>query len=104
MTEYDQSYKLLFSQPRMVRELLTGFVREAWVSQLDFDSLEKVNASYVADDLRERHDDIIWKVRFAGEWLYVYILLEFQSSVDKFMSVRALAYVGLLYQDLIRTK
>ena len=104
MTEYDQGYKLLFSHPKMVMELLTGFVREDWIAQLDFDSLEKVNASYVSEDLRERHDDVIWKVRFADEWLYLYILLEFQSSVDSFMSVRTLAYVGLLYQDLIRTK
>lgn len=104
MTEYDQGYKLLFSYPEMVKDLLTGFVREEWVSQLDFDSLEKINASYVSDDLRERHDDVVWRVRFADQWLYVYILLEFQSSVDTFMSVRTLTYVGLLYQDLIKSK
>ena len=32
----------------------------------------------------------------------VYVLLEFQSSIDRFMAVRVLTYVGLLYQDLIR--
>jgi len=34
--------------------------------------------------------------------LYVYILLEFQSTVDRFMVVRMLTYIGLLYQDLIK--
>ena len=34
---------------------------------------------------------------------YVYLLIEFQSSVDHFMAVRVLAYLGLLYQDIIRT-
>jgi hypothetical protein len=31
---------------------------------------------------------------------WVYVLLEFQATVDTFMAVRILVYVGLLYQDL----
>jgi len=38
------------------------------------------------------------------EWIYVYLLLEFQSTVDPYMAVRLLSYVGLLYQDIIKTK
>lgn len=43
----------------MVRDLLTGFVREAWVSELDFSTLEQASGSYVTGDLHEREDDII---------------------------------------------
>jgi hypothetical protein len=32
----------------------------------------------------------------------VYLLLEFQSTVDPFMAVRIMVYLGLLYQDLIK--
>ena len=46
---------------------------------------------------------MIWWVRWGQDWLYVYLLLEFQSTVDRFMAVRILSYVGLLYQDLIRS-
>ena len=35
-------------------------------------------------------------------WLYLLAMLEFQSSTDPHMAVRALVYNGLLYQDLIR--
>ncbi len=101
--DHDQSYKLLFSHPEMVADLLRGFVREDWVQHLDFDSLEKVSGTYVADDLREREDDVIWKVRWGQDWLYVYLLIEFQSTVDRYMAVRILVYLGLLYQDLVRT-
>ncbi|MGH8559343.1 MAG: hypothetical protein ACRESZ_18230 [Methylococcales bacterium] len=48
----------------MVRDLLTGFVHEEWVSQCDFDSLEKVGGSYISDDLRDREDDAIWRIRW----------------------------------------
>ena len=101
--DHDQSYKLLFSHPEMVADLLRGFVHEDWVQHLDFDSLEKVSGTYVADDLREREDDVIWKVRWGQDWLYVYLLIEFQSTVDRYMAIRILVYLGLLYQDLVRT-
>jgi hypothetical protein len=102
MPEHDNSYKLLFSHPEMVRDLLVGFVEEPWVEQLDLTTLEKASGSYVADDLRDREDDVIWRVRFRDRWLYLYLLLEFQSSTDPWMPVRILTYLGLLYQDLIQ--
>ncbi|MBV5323557.1 Rpn family recombination-promoting nuclease/putative transposase, partial [bacterium] len=103
MPSHDSSYKQLFSHPRMVQELLCSFVHEPWVAQLDFSSLEKVSGSFVSDDLRDREDDVIWKVRIGESWIYLYILLEFQSTVDRFMAVRLLTYTGLLYQDLLKS-
>jgi predicted transposase YdaD len=97
---HDHSYKLLFAHPRMVRDLLEAFVTGEWINDADFSTLERGNGNYIADDLRERADDIIWRVR-CGENV-VYLLIEFQSGVDRFMAVRVLTYVGLLYQDLIR--
>ena len=104
MGDKDHSYKLLFSHPEMVRDLLQGFVREEWVKDLDFNTLERMNGSYVSDDLRDREDDVVWRVRFRDRWLYVYLLLEFQSTVDKFMALRMMTYPGLLYQDLVHRK
>jgi predicted transposase/invertase (TIGR01784 family) len=101
---HDKAYKALFSYPRMVKDLLQGFVHQGWVKSLDFKSLEKVNASYVSRDLRERHDDVVWKIKFKKKWLYIYILIEFQSTVDPFMAVRLLSYIALLYEDLIKSK
>jgi len=101
--KHDHPYKLIFSHPEMVRDLLVSFVPEDWVKLLDFSTLEKQNGNFVTDDLREREDDIIWRVRWGERWLYVYLLIEFQSSTEKFMAVRILTYLGLLYQDLLRT-
>jgi hypothetical protein len=86
----------------MVADLLRAFVHEDWVKDVDFATLEHAGGGYVTDDLRKRLDDIVWRVRMGPEWLYVYLLIEFQSKVDPFMAVRELAYLGLLYQDIIR--
>ncbi len=37
-------------------------------------------------------------------YMYVYLLFEFQSTINQFMAIRMLAYVGLLYQELIKNK
>ena len=107
--DHDHSYKNLFSHPKMVEDLLTGFVKHDWVQDLDFRTLEKLNSSYITDDLRERSDDVVWRLQFKGDqcqenWLYLYLLLEFQSTVDDFMAVRIFNYTSLLYQDLIKSK
>jgi ribosomal protein L17 len=104
MAEHDQSYKRLFSHPKMVEDLLRGFVREEWVKQLDFSTLETVKDSFMTDNLKARHDDIIWRVRWGPKWLYIFLLLEFQSTIDPFMAVRLMVYIGLLYQHLIDTQ
>ncbi|MGI9573915.1 Rpn family recombination-promoting nuclease/putative transposase [Alloalcanivorax xenomutans] len=102
MTDHDTSYKFLFAHAEMVRDLLLGFMEGSWVRELDFVSLEKVSDGYVSDDLRARHNDALWRVRWKREWLYIYLMLEFQSKEDRYMPVRIQTYLGLLYQDLIR--
>jgi len=102
MPDHDHGLRLLFSHAEMVRDLLTGFVDEPWVHELEFDTLRRVNASYVADDLRDREGDLVWRVRLRGQELVLYLLLEFQSRVDRHMALRMLTYLGLLYQDLLR--
>ncbi len=84
----DAGYKLLFSAPEVVRDMVLGFIPDAWLQGLDYATLEKVPCSFVADDLRQRSDDVVWRVKAGEDWLYLYILIEFQSHVDPFMAVR----------------
>lgn len=102
--EYDHAYKQLFSHRDMMWELLSGFVKADWLRELDPTTLEKVNGNYITADARARANDLVWKVRWREEWVYIYLLMEFQSTVDKYMAVRMLTYAGLLYQDLIHSK
>ena len=60
----------------MVRDLLSGFAARDWSAELDLGSLMPLSASYVTDDLRQRHGDLVWRLRFKDErWLYVVLLL-----------------------------
>jgi predicted transposase YdaD len=98
MANHDNGYKLLFSHASVVADVLLGFVKEKWVQEVDFKTLERVEGSYVSDRLRSRESDMVWKVRWKDRFLYVYILLEFQSKVDPFIAVRVMTYLGLLWR------
>jgi len=104
MTHHDRSYKLLFSHPQMVRDLLQGFVCKDWLAGLHYTSLERVSGDSVSDKLRARSNDLVWRMRRGSEWVHLYLLLEFQSTVERYMAARALTYSGHLYQDLIRRR
>ncbi|HKV06684.1 MAG TPA: Rpn family recombination-promoting nuclease/putative transposase [Thermoanaerobaculia bacterium] len=103
MGKHDLSYRSLFSFPRMVEDLIREFIPESWVEKLDFSTLQRVNASFVATELRGRDGDLLWKLCLRdGSPVYVYLFIEHQSKVDRFMAVRLMTYIGLLYQTLIK--
>jgi len=80
MSDYDHGYKHLFSHAELIRDLLQGFIHEPWVAELDLTTLERVNGSYVTADLREREDDLIWRVRFRDRWIYLINLFPRQGG------------------------
>ena len=98
----DPAYKRLFAFPRMVEDLLRTVVRAEWIRDIDFATLRKLPAEYVGDAGQQRRGDTVWRVRFRHRWLYLLILLEFQSRSDPRMALRMLEYTGLLYRELDR--
>jgi len=99
-SDSDKRYKKIFSNPLVVEELLLYFVHEDFVKDLDFSTLERLDKSFVTEKFQEKESDIIYKVNFKGNEIYIYLLIEFQSTVDKFMSLRILRYILEFYDFL----
>ena len=99
--KHDESYKLLFSLPVAVEDLI-HWCLPGWASQLDFTTLEKLSTEHVGPALARRHVDLLWKVRFRNSRRFVVLLLEFQSRPEVHMATRILEYTGLAYRDLDR--
>ena len=104
MGNQDISHKEFYSHPENVKDLIQGFVALDCVYDFDFTTLERENASFVTKENTERHDDIIWKLRWHDKWVYIYIIIEFQSDVDETLPVRIMSYFSLLYLYLLANK
>ena len=85
---HDTWYKKLFTNPRIVEDLLTAFVKERFVQGLDFSSIKKLNTSFVSEEFKKRESDVIYEIKSHGKTNYIYLLIEFQSTVDHFMALR----------------
>ena len=105
-TNHDSAQKDFFSHKQVVADFLRDYVRQPWVESVDLDSLERVNSSYVHESDQQRIGDVVWRLKLqgGGDWVYMYLLLELQSKVERHMALRMMVYVGLLYQDLIKQK
>lgn len=99
---HDSAYKKFFSNPELVRQLLTYFVDEDWTGNIEYSTLQRIDKSFVTDEFVNRESDLIFRADLKGSELYIFILLEFQSSVDRFMSLRMLRYITELYEYLIK--
>lgn len=105
--QHDSAYKLMFSEAAMVRSLLQDLIDEDFVAELDLDTLERLPGEHIARGGQKRFSDIVWKVQRKGHSdapCYIAILLEFQSTPDRFMALRLLTYVALLLEELAKDK
>lgn len=98
----DARYAELFSHPLFVQRLLEHFVHEDFAKELDFKAMEPVKTKFVTEAYARRESDVIWKLRFRDRELYLLILIEFQSTVDRRMPLRLLRYIAELYESLGR--
>lgn len=85
---HDKRYRRFFSNPLIIEELMKYFVDEKFADELDFSRMELQNTSFVNEEHKRSEADMIWKVNFKGNDVYIYLLIEFQSTVDKYMALR----------------
>ena len=103
---HDTGYKELFSHPEFVQQLLEGFAPPQISQLMDFSTLRNHSGHYITPLFEERFEDVVWSVEITWEGVtqrvYLYILLEFQSRVDRTMPIRLMHYVACFYDHLLK--
>ena len=102
--QHDPVYRRIFNRAQMIEEILRRFATGPWAAHLDFSTLAPVPADFVAKYLKKYEADIIWRVRYGpkkGDWFFVFVLMELQSSAPRFMALRLLGYVVHLCEALL---
>ncbi|QPL46933.1 Rpn family recombination-promoting nuclease/putative transposase [Halomonas sp. A40-4] len=105
---HDTGYKELFSYPEFVQQLIEGFAPAEIARLMDFSTLKSHSGSYITPLFEEKIEDVVWSVNVnwqgMAQEVYLYILLEFQSSVDRTMPVRLMHYAACFYSELLKQK
>ena len=103
VTVHDSGYKRLFSNKTIFRQLIETFVEAEWVPRLDFERAERLDKSFVSEHYKETEADIIYQVplRDSEQMIYLCLLIEFQSTVYRFMVLRTLQYTCDFYMDFV---
>lgn len=90
----------MFSDPRVVKGLLRSFVHEKFVDDLDFSSMKKLNTKFIPVSENSRQADLVFEINLKGQTAYIYLFIEFQSTVDRFMALRMARYQFEFYQEI----
>jgi len=98
---HDRGYIRLFSNKEIFRQLVTSFVPQAWVGELDFSTCELIPGTFVAQEYKTTFSDLMYKVKWRERDFYIVILLEFKSAPALFVTVQVLGYVLDFYRHLI---
>lgn len=92
----DRSARWLFQNREFVQGLLQ-IVAGHLTPCINFSQLKLIERSFLADNLEELVADLMFRVPFRDESgtdeLFIYILVEYQSTVDKRMAFRVLSYM-----------
>lgn len=105
-TPHDSVFKAILAKPENVIALLGAALPADAVEAFDPKSLREVKGSFVDEELRSVHEDVLYtaKLRSRGRGrkkrpALVYVLLEHQSTVDPLMPYRLLRYLVRIWED-----
>ncbi|MDR9468668.1 Rpn family recombination-promoting nuclease/putative transposase [Marinospirillum sp.] len=108
MNHHDTGYKELFSHPEFVQQLIEGFAPPEIAELMDFSTLQNHSGNYITPLFEEKFEDLVWSVEITWDGqrqqVFLYLLLEFQSTVDSSMPLRLMHYVACFYDHLLKTQ
>ena len=101
---HDKLFRAVFSDTAeaaaLLQAALPGFVRD----QVDWATLTLLDGTFLDDELRESESDLLYQVEYTGtrQPVWLYALLEHQSSPDKWIRLRLLKYCCRIWETSFR--
>ncbi len=83
---HDRLFRRVFGDPKHAGSELRSVLSAEVAAHIDLDHLEPVAVSFVDDNLRQVHSDLLLRTTFDGDDAYLYFLVEHQSSPDDLMA------------------
>ena len=101
---HDKGYKELYSNKTVFLDFLRNILHLDWAKEIEPEDLTLVNKSYITGDFSELESDLVYTMKLSGQEIILYVLLEFQSTVDYRMPVRLLFYMTEILREYLKEK
>jgi predicted transposase/invertase (TIGR01784 family) len=101
-TPHDRFFRHVFANPEHAAGELRTVLRGALAARIDWASVRLLPTTFVDPDLAEKRTDLLFSASLAGHEVFIYLLVEHQSSPDAFLPLRLLAYMVRIWEDYRR--
>jgi len=96
---HDKFVKKTLRKREAALSFFQEYLPEKIVSKLDWRTLKITKGSFVTAKFKDKYSDVLYEIRTKGQKkVYIYLLLEHQSSLDKFMGLRFLRYMVEIWE------
>lgn len=100
VSPHDTLFKVLFSDIRRAAEALRVLLPAAVVRRIDWSTLVHEKTSFIDEQLRTKHADLLFSAVMGGRVVKIYVLFEHQSTYDRQMPRRVLRYMDRMWDSV----
>ncbi len=90
---HDKLFRAAFSNPETAAAFLQAYLDPALVALVDWGSLQVEPGSFIDAQMKATEVDLLFTAKVHGDDTHFYFLCEHQSSEDRLMPLRVLAYM-----------
>jgi len=98
-TPHDALFKATFSKIEHAGPMLRAVLPKDLSALVAWSTLRRRPGSFVNEELREHHTDLLFSAKLAGRTAYLYLLFEHQSTADRWMPLRILEYMLRIWRE-----
>src|SRR6266446_7597886 len=99
---HDKFFKQVFGRPETAGPFFEAHLPQWAVKLGQWSRLERMPGSFIDTALRHEESDLLFRVPFKDQFLYLYCLFEHQRRVDPLMALRLLSYMVQIWKQLLR--
>ncbi len=99
---HDVTFKKLFGETEIAKNVIEKNLPQEVLEQLDMDSLERIDGSFVNKELKETFSDLLYRVRINNRDAYIALLWEHKSYADKFAVFQVAGYILDIWRKVIK--
>lgn len=99
---HDRLFRRVFSDPEHAAGELRLLLPAAVSARVDWTTLRPEKTDFVREVLSEVRSDVLFSADVDGRELFIYLLMEHQSTADPLMPLRLLGYLVQIHEHYVR--